>query len=214
MIGKREGRECASKPTIARIGLQCAAAETGDRPFTAAASARTRPHGKTTRKIWLCSGVLCRRAGDESARRQQTATGRRTGGRWNAPFVGARFGLTDSRGRGCFRLSLPREEIAKSTARSLRGRKVGTSGCRQTRSSAYVRSPVVMGIAKGGRTRRLMLKLPRNLAVGNTPRGHSLGRCRVKRQDCISRDRTAIRHRGGQIGNLNAGRALRAARNK
>ena len=38
----------------------------------------------------------------------------------------------------------------------------------------------LMGIAKGGRTRRLMLKLPRNLAVGNTPRGHSLGRCRVR----------------------------------
>ena len=51
----------------------------------------------------------------------------------------------------------------------------------------------VMGIAKGGRTRRLMLKLPRNLAVGDTPRGHSLGRCRVKQQATVWQGRQIVR---------------------
>ena len=43
-----------------------------------------------------------------------------------------------------------------------------------------VRESAMMIITKGGRARRCWMKLPRNLSVGNTGRGHSFGRISQK----------------------------------
>ena len=43
-----------------------------------------------------------------------------------------------------------------------------------------VNQSAVMVLTRGGRARRCWMKLPRSLAVGNTPKGHSFGRISQK----------------------------------